>query len=708
VVQRDLKVEWRDDRRRVTGDAEYSADVAEPDALHAAFLLSSERHARIVSIDTSRAEAMEGVKAIVTGLEIGPRRFGRSLRDYPVLAADRVLYVGQRIAAVAAIDEPTARAAVDLIETEYEPLTPILSLDDAMADEVTVLHPDVMSYDGIDEDHLSGNVMGGATFLLGDDIDEALAECEDEVETTFTFERNHAAPLETHACLVVPNGDEAIVYTAHKQPYEVRRSLAYLTGEPEDRFTVAPIHIGGDFGSKGVPFLEPACWFLARKAGRPVRASMSYYEELTTTASRHPGSARLRTGIKSGRMHAFELEVVLEGGAYAGFKPFGTRVPSFADVGMALYDVPSRDERVVAIYTNTLPTGNVRSPGEFKAFFAGESQIDLVARRLRVDPIEFRLAHVKHPQSTRILRGLQDVVTGWRGELGDDTGIGISIFERSAGRGRTTVLAEATAEGVRLTIPVPDQGSGMYGAFQNLAASTLGVSAKNVTIDAVGADPRLVDMGVGASRVTSIAGGACVDACQGLLSALDAPAEDARPDGYWIADQLRELGTESVVAEGEVSRQGRSSPTFGGLAVQVRVDRGTGKITMERAEILVDGGKPWNEIGFRGQLEGGFVFGLSQTLYESLKIEEGQVVTASLGDYKLACAADIPPLAVTILPTHELDQGSDEIRGGVGEVGNLGVPAAVANAIEDAVGVRVTSLPITAEAVWRLLQAAQV
>ena len=702
MAKRDIRIEWRDDRRRVTGRAQYSADVTQAEALHAAFLLSTESHARIVSIDTSQAESLEGVKAVITGQEIGARRFGRSLRDYPILAVDRVLFAGQRVAAVAAVDADTARRAVELIRVEYETLASILSLDDAMADNAPVLHPDLMSYVGIDEGHPDGNLQGGTTYLVGDDIDVAFDRCDWLLETVFTFDRNHSAPLETHACLVIPGDEETVVYSAHKEPYGLRRSLGYLTGEPEDHFTVAPVHIGGDFGSKAAPYLEAACFLLARKAGHPVRARMSYYEELTTTSARHQGSMRIRTGVKCGRMHAFELEAVVQGGAFGALKPQPVRIVSFVKVGMAHYDVPNRDERSVAVYTNTLPAGHVRSPGEFKAIFACESQIDLVARQLGHDPIEFRMAHTSEPRVQRILHGLREIVTRWSDGLDVDSGIGISLCDRSAGSGRTRVLVEADTSGVHVAIPVPDQGSGMYAVFQNIVASTLGIRTSDVTIDAVGTDPQLTDKGAGGSRVTSVAGGACVKACQTLLNQLDRRPK-AESQTYWLAERLQELGKTSVSAQGEMWTHDRGTPTYGGVAVQVAVDRLTGKVTVQRAEFLIDVGRVWNEVGFRGQIEGGFVYGLSQTLYESLGVEDGQVITASLGDYKIACIADVPPLKVTILPPHDLDREASDIRGGVGEIGNLGVPAAIANAIHNAVGVRVTSLPITSESIWRLL-----
>lgn len=693
---------WRSDRARVTGQARYAGDVPCPDALFAAFLLSTERHARIRSIDSSAVEELDGVVAVLTGADIGERLFGRSLRDYPILAVDRVRFVGQRVAAVAAVDEATAREAVDAIVVDYEPLEALLTLGEALAADV-VLHDEPSRYVGADDDHPEGNYQGGVAAREGEDIDAAFRACDAEYEHEFTWGRNHSAPLEAHACLVVPGEERTTVYSAHKEPYALQRSLAYLTGRPEEHFDVEPIPIGGDFGAKAAPFLEAACYLLAERTGRPVRSTMGYFEELTSTAARHPGRMRLRTGLRDGRIHAFEAETLLDGGAYAGLKPLPTRIVPFVGLPMAHYRVANSDERLAAVYTNTLPAGHVRSPGEFKAVFAGESHLDMMARARGVDPVDFRLQHVAHPETERILQRLREIVADWRSELPDDTGIGIAVFDRSPGAGRTRVVARADRDGVHLQVPVPDQGSGMYATFQRMAADTLGIERTDITIDPVGAEPGLTDRGAGASRVTIIAGGAVVDACRHLIGELGGIPVDGGEGLNWIATRLTELDRDEVITEGEVETTQRGTPSYGGLAIQIHVDRGTGRVEGQRAHLVVDGGRVWNPVGYRGQLEGGFVYGLSQTLYEDLVVEDGQVVTASLGDYKLACASDVPPLGIELLPPLP-DQDPDEIRGGVGELSNIGVAAAVANAIEDAVGVRVTQLPITAEAVWRSLR----
>ena len=693
---------WLDERSRVTGEARYSADVRCPKALHAAFVLSPEPHARIVSVDTSEAESVPGVEAVLTGQDIGVRRFGRSLRDYPVLAVDRVLFAGQRVAAVAAVDADTARRAAELVLIEYEPLDALLSLDAVLAGEGPVLHPELSTYDGIEPDHPDGNLQGGVVDAHGD-VEQVFLEAEECFEHHFSWDRSHQAPLEAHGCLVIAGDERTTVYSSHKEPYGLRRELARLGGRPEEHFVVAPINIGGDFGAKATPLVEAACFFLSERTGRPVRTTMTYLEELVSTSARHPGWLRIRTGLRGGRFRAYEMEAVMDGGAFAGMKPRPSRTVQVVGMAMRHYRVPNADERLVTLYSNNLPGGHVRGPGEFQAVFAGESHLDMIARARGVDPIGLRLDNVVFPETERILHRLQEVVAGWRAQGRSGGGIGISVFDRAAGPGRTRVEASATIDGVVLRIPVPDQGAGMYATFQRIAASTLAVPPASVTIEPVGADPKLTDRGAGASRVTAVAGRACVDACERLLEQLGEVPSGGQ-DGYWIAERIGTGGDPIVHSTGEADVKEKGHPTFGGLAIELHVDERTGRIEVERAMLVVDGGKVWNPVGYRGQLEGGFVYGLSQSLYEQLIVEDGQVVTASLGDYKLACVSDVPPLEIELLAPLDEDREVDTIRGGVGELSNLGVAPAVANAIDDAVGVRITRLPITSEAVWRGLR----
>lgn len=690
-------------RARVSGEARFTSDIPGEGVLHAAFVLSPEPHARLLGVDTSEAVAVPGVEAVITGADIGLRLFGRSLCDYPVLAVDRVLFAGQRVAAVAACDAQTAREAAELVMVEYEPLDALLSLEDVMSGPDIELHPDGASYRGANEDHHQGNLQGQEAAIDGD-VDAAFSGCGEIHEHTFVWDRSHSAPIEPHSCLVDASGPRIKVWAANKVPNRLRAELAGLTGRPERDFVVHPANIGGDFGSKAAPYIEAACYFLSERTGRPVRSTLSYLELLTSTAARHPGYMRLRTGLREGRLHAHEAETVLDGGAFAAIKPRPSRVVSVLHHPLGPYEITTRDERVMAVYSNNLPGGHVRSPGEFQAVFAGESHIDIIARSRREDPVEFRLRHTRVPETRRILEELASIVGAWRSDGAQGSGIGVSVFNCAAGSGKSTVACEATRSGVTLFVGVPDQGSGMYPSFRRLAADILALPADAVGIEPVGADETLIDAGAGSSRVTAIVGNACIDACQRLLAEIGGPPTEA-PGTYWIADRLAELDRSScrTTAQRAVSRSEAETvrPSYGGLAVQVAVDTQTGAIELRQATHVVETGRIVNPVGFRGQLEGGFVYGLSQTLYEQLVVEDGQLVTASLGDYKIACAGDIPPLEIRHV--HAGPEPDDQIRA-VGELTNIGVAPAVANALDDAVGVRLLELPITAERVWHGLR----
>lgn len=685
----------------------FTDDVLNTQSLHAAFVLSSEPHARIRSVDTSEALAMPGVVAAITGADIGEWRFGRWVRDYPVLAIERVLFAGQRVAAVAARDAETARRAADLVHVEYEPLDAVLDPHDALQPDAPALHPRYDEYVNAHSNRPHYNVQGGTQATEGRGSD-AFAEAEEVYEHTFRWTRSHSAPLEPHACLVAAGANEVHVYSSHKEPYRLRRDIAHLAGRPEEDVIVHPVLIGGDFGAKGVPYLEGACYFLSMRTGLPVRSSMTYFEELTSTGARHPGSMRLRTGLRDGAPLAHESETVFDGGAFAALKPQPVTIVSAVGIPSHPYQPPHRSESAVAVYTNNLPGAQVRSPGEFQATFAGESHIDMIARFRGEDPLQFRLRCARRPQARKVLEGLAESVSTWRAQHEGTTGIGVAVFHRGSGRGDTTVVSRATTAGVELEVGTPDQGAGSYTVFQRLAARTLGVEPDRVLVRPRGTELALTDAGAGASRVTAVAGRACIEACRSLLDEIGGLPEGPS-DGYWIADRLGELGREAVSASGrwQVARgMSPTPPTHGAMAIELDVDINTGVIRLHRCLLVVDAGFVVNEVGHRGQLEGGFVYGLGQALYEELIVEDGQVVTASLGDYKLPSASDIPPLEIRLLPPSE-DEDEVEALRPVGELANLGVAPAVANAVDDAVGVRVTELPITAERIWSGLRGRQ-
>jgi CO/xanthine dehydrogenase Mo-binding subunit len=680
-------------------------DVRVRDALYAAFTLSSEEHARITSIDLRPAMQLQGVVAAITAADVGPTLLGRSVRDYPVLASDRVLYMGQRVAAVAAVDPETARRAADLVEVEYEPLPPLRSPAEAIAEGAALLHPDYERYEGAVPNLVHPNQQGRWLASHGDAA-AAFSECDCIFEATYTVPRSHSAALEPHSCIVIPDGNHVHVYSSHKAPYELRRDLALLSGRPTEEFTVYPAHIGGDFGSKGFGLIEGPVYFLAMRTRQPVRCTLSFYEVLAVNGARHPATISLKTGIRAGGMHTHQTRAVLDGGAYAGLKAHPMAVVNAIRAAVEPYDVPNVDESCDSFYSNSLPGSHVRSPGEFQAVFAGESHVDSIARALSIDPIEFRIRNSSSPRQRRLLTHLQSRTTGWSwGSSGrNGRGVGVAVAVRDAGPGSTTASCRAARSGtIEITLATPDQGAGSYAAFRRLAARELGVSEEAVSIRVGTTDTELADSGAGASRVTSVAGRATIQACRALLDQLG-----GRPEGSqhgWIGKRLDVLGKDEMEASGAWTlswppADGMDIRSYGAAALEVEVHPETGVFEIKRVLVIVDTGSVVNPTGHRGQVEGGFIYGLSQATLENLLIEQGQVVTVSLGDYRIMSAADIPPIEIDVLETDE--DYFHSIRS-VGEVPNVLSAPALANAVEDAVGVRLRDLPITPEAIRRAL-----
>lgn len=688
---------------RVRGATTYVADVRVAGALHVAFVYSSEPHALIQRIDVSAAMAMPGVVDAITGEDIGKILVGRRLQDYPVLAADRVLFIGQRIAAVAAVDRETARAAAALVEVEYEPLPTVFGVDQAATTE-DVLHPDYAEYTGALADRAGPNTQGLAEVESGQ-VDAEFAASQRVFDDTFTCARSHSAPMEPHSCVVSVAQGRVDVWATNKEPYKLRSVLAATADLPVDAVRVHLCPLGGDFGSKGFPYVEIACYALSARTGRPVRHTMAYDEELTTTASRHALTVRLRTAVTDGTIRGFTAESLLDGGAFGALKPVPGIVVPLVGAPFGSYGVSSRRERCVTYYTNALPAGHVRSPGEFQALFAAESQVDIIATELGIDPIEFRLANAANGRVRRVLNELRAVVKGWNSD--GTKGVGVALSFRDAGAGSTTVRCVATPEAVEIHLSTPDQGAGSYTLFQRLAAQTLAVPPTAVRIRAlpVGTDDTLLDSGAGGSRVTAVAGGAVLDGCRALLAKLGGLPD--RPGTYWPAGRLTEMGQSAVSAEGSTTTTRPAPPelearSHAAVGVELSVDAETGQVQLHRAAVVADTGRVLNPIAHRGQLEGGFLYGLSQTLLEELTVEDGQVTTPTLGDYRIVSAADVPPLDIRVLPP---DPDDDRIRS-VGELINIVVAPAVANAVFNAVGARLRELPLTPERILKAMSTA--
>src|SRR5947207_5098599 len=377
---------------KVSGEALYAADHPIPGVLWGRLLFSPYSHARIARIDTSVAQQLPGVKAVLTGADLSGHIYGRVIRDMPVLADGRVRYVGERVAAVAAEDKDIAQRAVDLIEVEYEELPAVFDIEEAMADSAPVLHPDYPSYPGARPVEKISNCYFSSVNERGD-LEKGFAEADVVVENTYRVPRVHQAYLEPHGAVVSVEGDRVEVWCTTKAPYNIRDSLAAAAGIPAEKIVLNHSYIGGDFGGKGTPLDLPIAYFLAKAAGQPVRMVADYIEEFMAGNPRHSAMVQLRTGVKSdGTITAHHVKFYVNCGAYAAYKPGG--VIGGANNAAGAYRLPNSRIESIQVYTNTVPGGHMRAPGLPQAVFALESHIDEVARRVGKDPVDFRLQNL--------------------------------------------------------------------------------------------------------------------------------------------------------------------------------------------------------------------------------------------------------------------------------------------------------------------------
>ncbi|HZP95413.1 MAG TPA: xanthine dehydrogenase family protein molybdopterin-binding subunit [Candidatus Limnocylindria bacterium] len=686
-------------RAKVTGAAKYAADFTREGMLHAAFVGSPYAHALVKRIDVGAARAVPGVRAVITGADVRPARFGRRLQDWPVLAWDRVRFIGDRVAAIAADTLEAAEDAARVVEVEYEELPAVFDPESALAADAPILHPDAA-----EETYIGGsrparshpNVQGEALHEHGD-LAAGFARAAHVFEHEFRTPPVHQAYIEPRASLVWLEGDTVHVVTTNKAPFSLREQLALTVGMPTDKIVVHTPHVGGDFGGKGLSLDEHALVFLARATGRPVRSVLRYADELQLSNTRHGAVMRMRTGFdREGRITAHEARVLFDGGAYAAGKPVAFLMPGDAMLTLAGYHVPAARVDVATVYTNHLIGGHDRAPGQPQNTFAGESHLDLAAKAMGIDPLELRERNAIHAgqidvegnewhesEAPRVLSTLRSEAR-WDARAPAGRGRGVALGVRHVGRGTTSMrLTLESDESVVVRTGVTDQGAGAHTMIQRVVARELGIPAERVRVEQLDTATSLRDPGVGGSRVTPVHGNAAIDGCRKLRAARDAGE------------------TPPITVTGTAEQNKHVFGTYA-YAVEVEVDRETGAYRVTDAALVADVGTVINPVAVRGQLEGGFAFGFGQAVMEELILQDGRVTTANLGDYKIPTIADVPPLRLTLL-TSATGPGPFGAKS-VGELANPAVPAAIANAIADAVGARVMTLPITPDKVLDALR----
>lgn len=737
-------------RLKVTGQASYTADQSLPDMLWAKFLTSPLSHARLVSLDVSVAKQVPGVHAVLTGEDVRGAYLGRRLLDCPVLAWERVRFIGDRVAAVAAETPEAADEALRLIEVDYEELPAVFEPQDALREDAPILHPAASTYAFLGGKRLPvphANVQGHSMIQKGDRTrEEAFAGATRVFEHTFTTRRHHHGYIEPHATLVwIDEEDVVHIAASNKAPFVLRDQIAATLGLPPTRIVVENAFVGGDFGGKGTPFDEAACYYLAQATGRPVKFVMTYVDELRATNPRPAAMMRLCTGVDStGRFVAHQAEILFNGGAYAAGLPLPTLIPDIIQplgglCTLEVYSVPQTDIDFKTVYTNTVPVGHMRAPGEVQVQFASESHVDMIARELGMDPLEFRLLNsvqtgeagpsngrFHEARGTELLEALRRETHWGQMPLAPGHGRGISLNARQMHGGVASVVVRLLQDGmIEVLTAQPDQGGGSLTALRRIAAAALSVDPEQVCVSRSDTSHTPFDLGSAASRVTWVNGQATHDAATQLKTHLEMRAAEVMgwPTGDVRLEENRfvvsgETGEEYPfseiavrLAQGTVEmtssfNSGVHGPdtlldyNFSAYMIEVDVDAETGQTRLLDAVLIVDVGTIINPTAHQGQLDGGFVMGVGAALMEDLVVEDGKVTTLSLGDYKLPSQKDVPPLRTLLLPT-TIAPGPFGAKM-AGELNNSGVAPAIANAIADAIGARVTVLPLTAE---RVLQA---
>lgn len=687
----DVPVSRVDARDKATGNARYVADLTLPGMLHAAVVRSNLPHARILQIDASEAKVLEGVVGVYTAEDVCIATYGRAVRDVPIMANGMVRYVGERVAAVVATSRELAEAAAARVDVTYEPLEAALSAEEALSADAPLVHDAPWEYPGAavkpsDGHNLQSKVIEGNL----PDVEAALAQSAYMVDETYLTPAVHQGYLEPQACIAdVDRAGHVRLWLTTKAPYRARSQIAACLGIPADDIDVQPAIIGGDFGGKGSPGDAPLCIELSRLTGQPVKLVLRYSEDLSATDVRHPARMRVRLGCDAdGKLQALAFDALLDGGAYAGYKPASdANLHGILHCATAYCISRIYIESRIA-YTNTLPKGHMRSPGAPQAAFALESAIDELAEQVKLDPVELRRRNVwnavedggaklpwaeaRGQQTLEAALGAARPCPSPEGWL---TGRGIALYAREVPAPATTSLRLADGEGGRLhvEVPIPETGTGSHTVVRELLASELEIPAQLIDVQQVSTEQLLGDPGVGGSRVTV-----------GLVNAV-VKAADA-----WRCRK----GDQPVVVAVEPDAS-VSLISYCAQVAQVAVDPATGQLKVLELISAVDVGDVVNPLAHQMQIDGGAVMGYGFACLEDLAVSDGQVWAGSLGDYKLPSSKDVPVLT-TVLVRGGKGVGRANIKP-IGEVSNVPTAAAVANAVAEATGLRIRRLPLTAE-----------
>ena len=731
---------------KVTGRAQYGADVQLTGLLHGKVLRSPHAHALIKSIDTSQAEAYPGVKAVVTGKdlpfssmskeELGDGYLKLKFVSDNVLASDKVLYRGHPVAAVAAIDPHVAEEAVNLIRVVYEELPAVMNVGEAMKEDAQLLHKDLYTSELGQTSDKPSNIASHFRFEMGE-VEKGFAEADVVVEHEFENASVHQGYIEPHASTAIWNAvGQLDIWDTTQAPFMVRDGLADILRYPVSKIKVIPTEIGGGFGGKIPLYLEPVAAILSRKSGLPVKLIMTRTEVFEASGPGAGSWNKVKMGAtKDGKLTACQATHAFEAGAYPG-SPVGQA----AACAFACYEYPNGRVDGYDVVVNKPKTAAYRAPGSPQAAFAVEQVVEEICEKLGMDPIEFRLlnaakegvrrvegptykrvGHVECLEAARDHEHLKTPIQGKHRGRGIASGFWFNVGMQSSCN--ITLNPDGTVSLIEGSVDI----GGTRAAIAMQAAETLGIPYENVKPTVVDTDSIGFTAVTGGSRTAFASGWAAIEAAEDVKLQMieraakiwDTPVEDVeyvqgvlshRSDPQ-LRMTFKELAGQFATpfsTGGAIVGRSSIEPTGVGNAfathiVDVEVDTETGKVEILRYTAIQDAGKAIHPSYVEGQMQGGVVQGIGWALNEEYFFNDrGQMMNSSLLDYRMPTSLDLPMIDTVIVEV--ANPGHPYGAKGVGEVPIVPPMAALANAIYDAVGVRMKELPMSPgkilEALW--------
>jgi CO/xanthine dehydrogenase Mo-binding subunit len=733
-------------REKVTGRAEYTHIMQVAGMLHARIFRSTVAHGRIKAVDVNAARQLPGVFGVYTSEDvrkvIPDPYYGPAFHDQPILAIDKVHFVGEPVAVVLASDPHVAEQAVQLIVADYEELPAVFDEVEAAENKILV-HAELKPAGTFaDLKHLKGRKGTNIALdfrLRRGDVDKAFASAAHVFEHTFRTQKVLHLALEPFASIADYRDDGVTIHSSAQGPSFVRTEIARLLGWPENRVRVKVPYLGGGYGGKLYIKMEALAVALSMLARRPVKIALSM-EEQFYTITKHPSTFRIKSGVdKDGRIVARKCEIWWNGGAYADIGPRVTQKSGFTAAGP--YDIDNVSIDSYALYTNLTPAGALRGFGIPQLVWAYESHTDMIARALKRDALDFRklnLLREGRPQATgtivkdaaiekvldRIAERLAWKASFDRGQGTVRRGRGLAVALKAVISPTTSVaIVNISADGsTTLYCGTVDMGQGSDTAMAQMVGEVLNVPAETVRVVPRDTDVTPYDMGTLGSRSLFHMGHAvrlAAEDARAKIAALRREVGEAEGSNTPLADLFRKrygmqagniVGTGTYkpdyIAPDSEGLTTNATPFWmvAGSGVEIEVDTETGQVRITRLVNVADVGRPINPRIVETQLSGASLMQIGFSMFEKMHIDGGQVTNASLADYKIPGIHDVPPIMENEVVDAYQSNGPFGAKG-VGELATFGVSPAIANAIDDAIGVRLTELPLTAESVLRALRA---